>query len=51
MGFLIPALISKRFDRMDERMACSIINSTTDRLLIKSANEARELASMKLSPH
>lgn len=50
IGFLISALIAKLFDRMDERMACSIINPETDRFLIKRGNEDRESVSAKLSP-
>jgi len=35
MGLIIPASIAKPFDRMDERMACSIINPKADGLWIR----------------
>jgi hypothetical protein len=42
--------IFKPFSRMDERIACSMINPVIDGFLTKSANEARRFMSAKLKP-
>jgi hypothetical protein len=50
IGLIIPALMAKPFDRMDEKIAY-FINPAKDGLLIIAGNRTRGRVPKMLSPH